>query len=245
VADGQIMWAPLRDVPLLSFPELGRDLADLPLFDPRAPYAARLRLHALRVPTAGGVAAFYRELRPREVLARSGKITILRRGDRMDLLEETVLTIDRGVDAIALANVAFFIDRRRFQRVFGFLKQIRTQAAATFDQVTQNLNIDGLADLRAAATSQPAMLSKMANIQHELTQYPAYRQALSMPNLLAFVRGHPETGIEILGQGNQARFVFRSDVQHRFKLLKLLDDDFLFSQLTNLEYEANSKGLPL
>jgi hypothetical protein len=39
--------------------------------------------------------------------------------------------------------------------------------------------------------------------------------------------------------------VFRNDPQHRFKILKLLDDDHLRSELTTLEYEANSKGLPV
>jgi hypothetical protein len=245
VADGQVMWAALPEVPLLAFPELTRDPADLPLFDPHAPYAAHLRLQAIRLPTPAGVATFYRELRPRQVLARSGKVTIIRRADRMDLLDEPALTIERGVDALAVADIVLFVDRGRFQRVFGFLDQIRQRAATTFDAVTHRLDIDGLAELRTAATSQPAMLAKMSSIERKLADFPDYRRALTMPSLLAFVRAHPETEVEVSGPEADARLVFRADAQHRFKILKLLDDDFLQSQLTTMRYEANSKGPPL
>lgn len=245
VADEQVMWAAAADVPLLAFPELERDPADLPLFDPEAPYAAHLRLQALRVPTPAGIATCYRELRPRQVLARSGRLALIRRADRMDLVREPTLVIDQGVDAIVLAGVVLFVDRGRFQRVFGFLEQIRTRAAATFDDVTSALAIDGLAELRSAATSQPAMLAKMASIERKRRRFPAYSQALTMSSLLAFVRAHPETGVELSGPAADARLVFRPDAAHRFKILKLLDDDFLQSQLTLLRYEANSKGSPL
>ncbi len=244
-ADGQIMWVAAQDVPLLAWSELDRDLADMELFDAKAGYAAHLRLTALRAPTPVGQATFYRELRPKSVLSRSDKIAIFRRGDRMDLLAESAVLIDSGVDAIVVAGFALFVNRTVFQRVFGFLAEIRSQAATTFDEVTSNLAIDGLPALRAAATSQPAMLGKMSSIARKLRAYPAYRQAITMPKLVEFVRSHPHTGVEVSGQGASAKLVFRADAQHRFKILKLLDDDYLQSQLTQFEYESNSKGEPL
>jgi hypothetical protein len=66
-----------------------------------------------------------------------------------------------------------------------------------------------------------------------------------MPRLLDFVRRHPEYQVDVSGAGDDARLVYRNDAQHRFKILKLLDDDYLHSQLTSLEYEANSKSAPL
>jgi hypothetical protein len=244
-ADGQVMWVPTDRVPLLAMAGLARGGADLPLFDAEAPYVKDLRLSALRAPTAIGTATFYRELRPRQVLSRSGKFAILRRGDRMDIVDEPAVLIDRGVDAIVLGGVAFFTSRGGFQRVFGFLEEIRAEAGATLEDVTSDLRIEGFEELRAAATSQPAMLGKMASIARKIRDYPTYRNAITMPRLVDFIRANPHTGIEIVGTGDAARLVFRPDPQHRFKILKLLDDDYLQSQLTHLEYESNSKGLPL
>jgi hypothetical protein len=89
------------------------------------------------------------------------------------------------------------------------------------------------------------MLGKVASIQRKLDTYPQYREALTMTKLKEFVETHPECGVEMTGDGDEASFVFRNDIQHRFKILKLLDDDFLRSELTRLEYEANSKSAPI
>jgi hypothetical protein len=62
-----------------------------------------------------------------------------------------------------------------------------------------------------------------------------------MPKLVEFVENHPECEAEIAGEGDAAQLVYRNDPQHRFKILKLLDDEYLRSELTALEYEANSK----
>jgi hypothetical protein len=193
-----------------------------------------------------GPVTMYRTVRRSALLGKSRKIAILRSGSQMELVKpEKAVLIDRGVDALVVRGVALFVDRRAFQRVFGFLEQIQEAAATTFDEVTADLRIEGLTDLRAAATTQLAMLGKMASIARKLREHPGYREALTMGALVSFVRANPQTGVEIEGEGDEARLVFRPDVQHRFKILKLLDDDYLRSQLTQLDYEANSKSAPL
>jgi hypothetical protein len=62
-----------------------------------------------------------------------------------------------------------------------------------------------------------------------------------LPNLIVFIRAHPECGVELSSDGPDAELVSHNDLQRRFKILKLLDDDLLRSELTSLEYEANSK----
>ena len=245
VADGQLMWIPASDVPMLATADIERDLADLPLFDPSPRFLRRLRLSALRVPAGGGYATLLRRLSPGQVLARSGKIPVIRRGDRMDLIDGDTILIDRQVDAIVVSGVALFTDRSAFQRVFGFLDDLRRQATQTFDAVAANLRIDGHEAMRAAVSGQPAMLGKMASIARKLREFPAYREAITMPRLVEFVLANPHTDVEITGKGASARLVFRADPQHRFKILKLLDDDYLQSHLTQLSYESNSKGMPL
>ena len=112
-----------------------------------------------------------------------------------------------------------------------------------FDRLEGNFAL--LLFMATVVTGSPAMLGKMASIQRKLDDYPQYRAALTMPNLVAFVRKHPECEVEIQGDGDAAQLVFRNDAQHRFKILKLLDDDYLRSQLTELNYEANSKSAPI
>jgi hypothetical protein len=240
--DGQLMWLPTERAPFLADLQIP-DLADLPLVEFDAPYARHLILSAIRVMTAMGPAVFYRELRRGQLLARSPKIPVLRRGDRMTLADDRTLLLDRGTDAIVANGYAYFLNRKAFQRLFGLVEEMQERAAATFDLVTVGLEIDGFDEFREVATSaQPAMLGKMASIQQKLDQFPGYAEAITMSNLVAFIRQNPQTGVELSSDGDDARLVFRPDPQHRFKILKLLDDDYLESALTHLHYDANSKA---
>jgi hypothetical protein len=245
VSEGQVMWWPAARVPMLNVEGIDSDAADLPLLDLTPQLVRRLKLSAIRVPTATGLAVFYRTLSPSRAVGLAGKLAIFRDGDRFDVLPQRTVVLDRQVDAVVVNGIAFFDNRKRFQRVFGLLEELRQRAGQTFDEVTDGLRISNFEDMRAAATTQLQMLGKMASIAQKLTDYPAYKDAMTMPKLLAFIRSNPHTNVTISGEGDAASLVFESDAQHRFKILKLLDDDYLQSQLTELDYEANSKGLPL
>jgi hypothetical protein len=245
VSEGHLMWLPADQLPMLNADGIESAASDLPMVELVHPYIRRLRLSAIRVPTVTGQAVFYRAVSPSSAIGFRGKLPIVRRGDRFDVVDDRTLVLDRQIDAIVVGGIVFFDNRRRFQRIFGLLDELRKQAAQTFDEVTAGLRIENLDGLRQAATTQLQMLGKMASIAKKLEAIPAYRQALTMERLVEFVKAHPYTEVLIVGEGNAARLVFQPDVKHRFKILKLLDDDYLMSQLTDLAYEANSKGLPL
>lgn len=245
--DGQIMWIRVADVPLLNaIVEESADMADMPLFDPNKSSLGYLQLSAMRAAKDDAAAVFLQSLRGNQIVAQSRRIGVIVRKGIVDVPPSgQILLFSKDVAVVAVGDVAFFKDRPAFQRLFGYLEDLRRRAAATFRSVTETLRIDGIDQMAAAVTGSPAMLGKMASIQRKLDQFPQYRAALTMPRLVAFVRRHPEYQVDIDGDGEAAQLVFRNDPQHRFKILKLLDDDYLHSELTTLEYEANSKSAPL
>lgn len=245
VSEGHVMWIPVRDVPLLLAEALDREAADLPQVALTPQFIRRLQLSVIRVPTDGGHALFYRKLGPSAGRGYAGKVPVFQRGDRFDVVNERTVVLDRQVDAVVVGGFAFFDNRRRFQRVFGLMEELQERAGQTFDDVTAGLRIANLDALRQAATTQLQMLGKLASIDKKLKTIPAYREAMTTEKLVAFIQAHPYTEVEIEGQGSEAKLVFQPDGKHRFKILKLLDDDYLQSQLTELSYESNSKGLPL
>lgn len=242
----QVMWMPLEDVPLLdAVVNDSADLANIELFDPRKAKLASSRMSAIRVDSASGPIVFIQAISESQVVARSTKLGVLVKKGVIDIPKGELLLLNQGVTATALGRYILFSNRAAFQRLFRLLEELRERAKATFREVTAELKIDGFDQLLAAVTTQSAMLSKMASIQAKIDKYPKYKKALTMPKVLAFVRTHPECQVELSGDGDSAQLVFRSDPQHRFKILKLLDDDYLRSELTTLEYEANSKGAPI
>lgn len=246
-ADGQVMWIGVAAVPLLkSIVEESADLAGMPVFDPARSRLSNLQLAAMRAEADGTDAVFVQSLRGSQIVAQSSKVGVIIRRGVIDLPPRgQMLLFSRDVAVVVVGEIAFFRDRAGFQRLFGYLAELRQRADATFRSVTANLRIAGLDQMAAAVTGSTAMLGKMASIQRKLDQYPQYRAALTMPKLLEFLGVHPECEVEVAGEGEAAQLVYHNDPQHRFKILKLLDDDYLRSDLTALEYDANSKSAPL
>jgi hypothetical protein len=246
VGDGQVMWIRAAQVPLLQ--DILREsvsLASLPLFDPKKISLSNLQLAAMRAEKDGTSAAFVQSLRGNQVVAQSRRIGVIVRKGSIDVPSGEILLFGKDIAVVVTGEYAFFTDRPAFQRLFGYLDDLRRNAAATFQAITRDLRIDGIDQMEAAVTGSPAMLGKMASIQRKLDEVSEYRTALTMPRLVTFARQHPEYQVDVAGEGDDARLVFRNDPQHRFKILKLLDDDYLHSELTSLEYEANSKSTPL
>jgi Kiwa KwaB-like protein len=246
VADGQVMWLSLDSVAVLK--QLladSEDLANLELFNPKRHNVVELELAAMRVEAGGTAAIYVQSLRGSQVVARSTKVGLVIRRGVLDVPHGDVIMLNSDVSAVITGDYVFFRNRSAFQQLFGLLDEIRKQAAATFATVTAGVRIDGIEEMAQVVTGSPAMLGKMASIQRKLNKYPKYRESLTMDNIVKFARAHPEYGVSLIGNGANTRLVFRKDPQTRFKILKLLDDDFLRSELTTLEYEANSKSFPL
>jgi hypothetical protein len=240
------MWIRVVDVPMLQAIADHADAANMRLFDPRKFSLAQLELATMRVTTDGVTGVFIQSLRGNQIVAQSSRVGMIVRRGIVDVPRKgDILLFSRTVDAVVVGDFAFFKDRPGFQRLFGYLQEMQQQASATFQSVTASLQIDGLEAMATVVTGSATMLGKMASIQRKLNKYPQYKAALTMPNLVKFIGEHPECGVTVRGDGAAAQLVFMNDAQHRFKILKLLDDDYLRSQLTTLDYEANSKSAPV
>lgn len=247
-SDGQVMWIPIDAVPMLKdIVDQSSDLAAVPLFDPATSSLNRLRLGAMRVDGDGTSAVFVQALGGSQIVARSrSKVGFFVRRGIIDVPDDgQVLLFNRDVAATVVDDIAFFRNRASFQRLFGFLEELKEKAAETFAAITADLRIAGIEEMAIAVTSTTNMLGKMASIQNKVATIPQYRDALTMPKLVAFIKEHPECEVAVIGEGDAAQLVFSQDYQHRFKILKLLDDDYLRSELTDLEYDANSKSAPI
>jgi hypothetical protein len=209
-ADGQVMWLRVDDVPLLNaIFEESADLAGTPLFDPATSKLSNLQLAAMRAEAGGTAAVFVQSLRGNQIVAQSRRVGVIVRRGAIDLPPRgQILLFRRDVAAIVVGTVALFRDRAAFQRLFGYLDELRKKADGTFRSVTENLRIAGFEQMALAVSSSPAMLGKMASIQRKLNKYPQYKTALTMPKLVEFIANHPECEVEVAGDGEAAELVF-------------------------------------
>jgi hypothetical protein len=228
----------------LASTEAGLATGNVDALDPSADYARRINLLALRLTLAdGNTLTLYRVLKPAFRLGRpKGVLALIERDGRYDLIDsQDLLLVELDFDVLVADGFAVFAKKTTFERAFGFLEELRRKSRATFKRVTRDLRIANIAELERVCTSETGMMNKMASIARSLEDDPDYAKAMTMPKLLRFVRANPALGITCEGSGSEAALVFDNSPQNRFKLLNLLDDDYLHSTLTDREYEAGSK----
>jgi hypothetical protein len=84
-------------------------------------------------------------------------------------------------------------------------------------------------------------MSKIASIYRRMQSDADYVRAMNMADIVRYIHDHPETEIRLEQVGGQDSLIFETPPSRRFKILKLLDDDYLHSTLTDWYYESNSK----
>jgi hypothetical protein len=202
----------------------------------------RRSLLLLRVADRDGrdIARVYQGFSPEKALEHSKRIMAFWNGEQFASLEAQPLVIDRSLRLFAFDGVVVMKSNSAYEALFGPLPDLRVQASATYQATLGKLQIVGGDELEAACQSDINMMRKLLSIQHKMDQ-PGYPQALDMPSVLAFLDRNPHIDVPVDRTGDSPALVFQSQAQHRWALLKLLDDDFLRSDLTNINYEANSK----
>ena len=245
-SDGQVMWMSLSEVPLLeSILDSSRDFANLPEFDPAIMKIKNVGLAAIRTGPIATPTVFVQALGARQVVAKTSRTGFFVRKGVLDVEKNELILLQSNITALVVQGFVFFENRRNFQIIFGLLEELQAQAEDTLRAVTSKLAIQGFDQLLEAVRKNSNMIAKLESIRQKVNDFPKYKEALTMPQVLNFVRTHPLCKVQLSGDGDDAALVFQNDIQHQFKILNLLDDDYLRSDLTTMEYEANSKSSPL
>jgi hypothetical protein len=246
IPDGHLMYVHASEVQVLTSLALDNVAGrTFPLFDPGSDEIGQPRMVMTMMSQGPLQSTFVRFMRPAARLARSGLVATVFRGAAFDVLHEEVLLFRESVDAIVTGGWVFFANRNNFDRSFEFLARMQERAAAIFETITAHIEIKGIEELRAAATSDINMMAKLSSIQRKIDGHPEYVKALETNRLLEFVDHNPHIDVDVAGDGPERQLLFVASPQRRWKILKLLDDDYLTSNLTALDYEIDSKGDPL
>ena len=88
------------------------------------------------------------------------------------------------------------------------------------------------------------MIMKLKSIEKKMND-PAYKQSiLNNKAVFQFLDDHPEFQVMTTQTDDTRRLEYHTSPQKRYGILKLLDDDYLCSPITDTSYSANSKQEP-
>lgn len=218
----------VKDVSLVQQAELFREEDE---------FVDHLRFYAVVIsPTARRRAVFFRTYSPKKELTRStGFAALLSRG-YYDKVESKVFLFDRQIDCFSWGGFLFIRNVAAFQRIFDYFEELRTKAGETVTTILAQIPISNAEAFRAACTGQMQMMSKLAQIARK-----PYLNRVTIREIRRTIDDF-RLDVRIVEEDGQEKILFEASPNKRWLILKLLDDDFLGSIMTNQKYEVNSKS---
>jgi hypothetical protein len=208
---------------------------ELPVFDGTGRGITNLRFYTVTA-TARDVEPFHilRTYSHRKELGRSKVLAAVFQGGQYDRLREPIFLFDGNADCISQGDFIFIRRRDNFQRIFKYFEKLMAMGQSTLEVLREKLPIRNFDALSAACLRSPMMLAKLrslANLQ--------LFEKLSMPAMKATIDAYGlPIEIAVNGQGHE-EIVF--DAAHKWDFLRLIEDGYLKSDMTQVRYEVTGK----
>ena len=196
-----------------------------------------LRFYAIVVsPNAQRHAVFFRTYSPKKELTRRGGFAALLGRGHYNKVETKIFLFDRQIDCFSWNGYLFIYKVPAFQRIFDYLEEVRAKADETVTLILEHIPISNAEAFRAAGTGQMQMMAKLAQIARK-----PYLNRVTMQNIQHTIREFA-LDVQIVMEDGQEKLLFEANPNKRWLILKLLDDDFLGSIMTDQKYSVNSKS---
>jgi hypothetical protein len=196
-----------------------------------------LRFYAIVVsPNAQRHAVFFRTYSPKKELTRRGGFAALLGRGHYNKVDTKIFLFDRQIDCFSWNGYLFIYKVAAFQRIFDYMEEVRAKADETVTLILEHIPISNADAFRAAGTGQMQMMAKLAQIARK-----PYLNRVTMQNIRQTIHDFV-LDVQIVIEDGQEKLLFEANPNKRWLILKLLDDDFLGSIMTDQKYSVNSKS---
>jgi hypothetical protein len=210
-----------------------RSLADLAIFNQNLTLG-QLHFYVIIVqPEHGEPIYLFRKYNKSKELSQSSKFVAIFQDGHFDRVRKPIFLFDQIIDCVVVEKTIFIISKTRFQRIFRFFDLVKKHADKTLEQIQVTIPISNFADFKEACQSDQLMLSKLISIGNK-----TYLSAIKIENLRKVIE-LAELKIEIVSTEAGEALLF--DRKKKWELLKLLNDDYLKSDMTGRLYEVSGK----
>lgn len=175
----------------------------------------------------------YKKNYPVNILQRDRFLLIPISNTRFVPAAQDAIMLDKKFDFMLVEDELFVIKLTTLERSFGYENVIMGQAQQTI-AVIHNIalltDMQPLLDLATELTNA----KKLVKVRNS----PVLR--VPTANVINFIRNHPKLTGRIHFNANETQISLDTGVSKKL-FLKLLNDDYLFSQLTELQYDTIAK----
>lgn len=213
-------------------------LGNLASKDPFSPSDAQvvddLRYSIIVFTGANGQRAyFFRVFTASNELQRKPWAALVLRDGAYTEVEEKAFLFNEQIDCFVFDGKVFVINKNNYRKIFDLLDRIRSEAGKAVEALNEVVPIANLDEFKQACCSQTTMADKIIEVSKR-----DYFHSLSVERLKPVIN---EFGLNVQVDGDGNRLIFDPRPEGRWHILRLVDDDYLRSSLTQHRYEVNSK----
>ena len=220
--------------------DLDRSVLGTDPFRADALFLQQTRFYAIVLRSKGGSTdpplCFLRQYQPlMRKIGRSLKVALLNDRGYFNLaLPADIFVFDSQVDAIKVGDTLFVLDKQRVHSMFGFFEALRTTVDTSMQRLAQSrIAIDNVGAFAEACRRDPRKAARLRSIAQKFESLPSY-QRLDMQRITAFIASR---GLNVRMTDGHLMY----DAKTLWSTLRLLDDDYLISELTGDFYEVSGK----
>ncbi|GFZ93984.1 hypothetical protein GCM10008018_45560 [Paenibacillus marchantiophytorum] len=179
----------------------------------------------------------YKKHYPISLFKKDGGFNIKRWGNqqRFTQLDEDIVKINISFDFIKLNNTLFIKDLKTLEKFFGFHDVIKRKAESCLEKIIEAEILENPEDLKT--------LMEDITFARKMTKVYSSSPVLGkIPTLtiISFVENYPSLVGKFQFNADKSRISLSTNISKQL-FIKLLNDDFLQSELTNLYYASLAK----
>jgi hypothetical protein len=200
-------------------------------------FISRLRFYVIRIkPLSGEPIYFYRSYTPKKTLSQAPFFAIWRGQNEYVRVEETMFLFDKYIDCFSRGNSMFICKKDNFHYIFRYFEEVMKTVRETLETIKISVSIHNFEQFAHDCEKDPLKMAKLRNISKK-----PYLKKLTIVNIKKAIDKHDlgKLGVEIVVAGNEQRLLY--DARRSWVLLRLLDDDYLWSEMTEQGYEVDGK----
>lgn len=176
--------------------------------------------------------ALYKKHHPVNLL-KQDRFLLIPSNERLVKVNDDAIALDRSFDFMMVDENLIVLKLGILERFFGFEEVIRNQAQETIELLEGSELLENIEQVITMAHSMPNARKLMKIKNSPVLNVP-------VANVINFIRNHPELAGKIGFNANETKINLDTGVSKKL-FLKLLNDDYLFSQLTELQYSSHAK----
>ncbi len=208
---------------------------DIPFFNLENDDLSQIEAVLIEIGNEENQLILYKKMFPIQIFSRE-KFFLKKSTERFERIDDDFIRLDPSFHLFLLNDRLFIKDLKVLERFFSFHEIIKREALSGLNAITQLSlvsNIEALEEL-IDDVSFARKLTRVAN------NSPIIQLGISNDKVISFALTHPGVKGKIKVNDDGTQFTLDTKVSKN-TLIKLLNDDYLTSQLTDLYYDSLAK----